>query len=202
MSTVANRHARWTTGRYSAAGRPNRESGDLVSQGSYLGGSPNIESDPPNRSQGARCRPNRFRNHRLRTASHGRRGVQPRRPLRPDPRAAIVTVRRPPDIIPKPTGRTMARDGFEGSGLKRSAVLWWALGGAFLLATLVHPRRWLDDGLGSAVRETVVLVAVGALMGALVALLRSWLARRRDARSAEGAGDRGRRPAPRGRRRS
>ena len=54
----------------------------------------------------------------------------------------------------------------------------WALGGAFLLATLVHPRRWLDDGLRSALIETVGLVVAGAILGALAALLRSWLARR------------------------
>ena len=65
------------------------------------------------------------------------------------------------------------------AAVKRSAVISWALVGGFLLAAMVDPRRWLDDGLRSALVETVALAAIGGLFGALAAVSRSWLAKRR-----------------------
>ena len=57
-------------------------------------------------------------------------------------------------------------------------VLLWAGGGAFFLAAMVHPKRWIDEGLGSASIETLALIVIGALIGAAAALLRAWIAGR------------------------
>lgn len=66
--------------------------------------------------------------------------------------------------------------------MKRSTILLWAGVGAFILAAMVHPRRWLDDGLGSACIETVWLVVAGAGLGAAAAILRAWINGRRKPR--------------------